>query len=87
MGFFSDQKSSSTGSNPVAQKLSTVWGSIFDQRKIPLHQFTLGFQKPEICANSWFPGICTSSFPGICANSWFLESNGKMVHWDFSLIK
>ncbi len=42
---------------------------IFDQRKIPLHHFTIGFQKP-----------------GICADSWFLESNGKMVQWDFSLI-
>ena len=48
---------------------SPVWGSIYDQRKIPLHLFTIGFQKP-----------------GICADSWFLESNGKMVQWDFSLI-
>ncbi len=40
-----------------------------DQRKIPLHLFTIGFQKP-----------------GICADSWFLESNGKKVQWDFSLI-
>ncbi len=41
-----------------------------DQRKIPLHHFTIGFQKQ-----------------GICADSLFLESNGKMVQWDFSLIK
>jgi hypothetical protein len=34
-----------------------------------MHHFTIGFQKP-----------------GICADSWFLESNGKMVQWDFSLI-
>ncbi len=46
-----------------------MWGSIYDQRKIPLHLFTIGFQKP-----------------GICADCWFLESNGKMVQWDFSLI-
>jgi hypothetical protein len=25
-----------------------------DQRKIPLHLFTIGFQKPGICADSWF---------------------------------
>ncbi len=43
--------------------------STFDQRKIPLHHFTIGFQKQ-----------------GICADSLFLESNGKMVQWDFSLI-
>ena len=24
--------------------------------------------------------------PGICADFWFLESNGKKVQWDFSLI-
>ncbi len=41
-----------------------------DQRKSQLHHFTIGFQKP-----------------GICADSWFLESNGKMVHLGFSLIK
>jgi hypothetical protein len=27
--------------------------SIFDQRK-QLHHFTIGFQKPGICADSWF---------------------------------
>ena len=27
--------------------------SIYDQRKIPLHLFTIGFQKPGICADSW----------------------------------
>jgi hypothetical protein len=26
--------------------------SIFDQRKIPLHHFTIGFQKQGICADS-----------------------------------
>jgi hypothetical protein len=31
-----------------------VWGSIFDQRKSQLHHFTIGFQKPGICADSWF---------------------------------
>jgi hypothetical protein len=29
-------------------------GSIYDQRKIPLHLFTIGFHKPEICSDSWF---------------------------------
>jgi hypothetical protein len=28
--------------------------SIFDQRKSQLHHFTIGFQKPGICADSWF---------------------------------
>ncbi len=41
-----------------------------DQRKFQLHHFTIGFQKPEICADFWF-----------------LESNGKMVQLEFSLIK
>jgi hypothetical protein len=27
--------------------------SIFDQRKGQLHHFTIGFQKPGICADSW----------------------------------
>ncbi len=44
-------------------------GTSHDQRKIPLHHFTIGFQKQ-----------------GICADFLFLESNGKMVQWDFSLI-
>ncbi len=44
--------------------------SICDQRKSQVHHFSIGFQKP-----------------GICADSWFLESNGKMVHLGFSLIK
>jgi hypothetical protein len=30
------------------------------------HHFTIGIQKPKICADSWF-----------------LDSNGKMVKWDF----
>jgi hypothetical protein len=30
---------------PVGKKPSPVWGSIYDQRKIPLHLFTIGFQK------------------------------------------
>jgi hypothetical protein len=50
-------------------KPSPVWGSIFDQRKFQLHHFTIGFQKPKICADFWF-----------------LESNGKMVQLEFSLI-
>ncbi len=28
-------------------------GSIYDQRKIPLHHFTIGFQKPGICVDSF----------------------------------
>jgi hypothetical protein len=30
------------------------WSSIFDQRKSQLHHFTIGFQKPGFCADSWF---------------------------------
>jgi hypothetical protein len=30
------------------------WSSIFDQRKSILHHFTIGFQKPGICADFWF---------------------------------
>jgi hypothetical protein len=56
--------------SPVGKKPSPVWGSIYNQRKIPLHLLTIGFQKP-----------------GICADSWFLESNGKKVQWDYSLIR
>ena len=43
--------------------------SIYDQREIPWNYFYRWFQKPVICADSWF-----------------LESNGKKVQWDFSLI-
>jgi hypothetical protein len=37
----------------------------------PLHHFTIGFQKPGICTDSWFLED---------TDSWFLESNGKKVH-------
>jgi hypothetical protein len=59
----------SPGANP------TIYS---DQRKSQLHHFTIGFQKPGICADSWFLE---------CEDSWFLESNGKMVQLGFSLIK
>ncbi len=61
-----------------------------DQRKIPLHHFTIGFQKQGICAQRKIPlHHFTIGFQkqGICADSLFLESYGKMVQWDFSLIK
>jgi hypothetical protein len=69
-----------------------VWGSIFDQRKSQLHHFTIGFQKPGICADSWFlaqiPGFWNPMVKWLVsgADSWFLESNGKMVQLGFSLI-
>jgi hypothetical protein len=28
--------------------------SLSDQRKSQLHHFTIGFQKPGVCADSWF---------------------------------
>jgi hypothetical protein len=40
--------------SPVGTKPSPVWGSIFDQGKSQLHHFTIAFQKPGICADSWF---------------------------------
>jgi hypothetical protein len=48
-----------TGIEPVWGKIfdtkaQPVWGSIFNQRKSQLHHFTMGFQKPGICADSWF---------------------------------
>jgi hypothetical protein len=52
--------------SPVGTKAQPRVGLDFLSEKIPLHHFTFGFQKP-----------------GICADSWFLESNGKMVQWDF----
>ncbi len=64
-----------------------------DQRKSQLHHFTIGFQKPGICARNqpfyhWIPETRNlRQKPGICADSWFLESNGKMVQLGFSLIK
>jgi hypothetical protein len=68
--------------SPVDTKDQPVWGSIFDQRKSQLYHFTIGFQKPGICTDSWFLesngkmvqlGFCLS------ADFWFLESNGRMV--------
>ena len=38
--------------SPVGKKPRPVWGSIHDQRKIPLHLFTIGFQKPGISTES-----------------------------------
>ncbi len=32
----------------------SVIKSVIDKRKIPLHLFTIGFQQPGICADSWF---------------------------------
>ncbi len=49
--------------------LSFAWKPTVDQREIPLHYFYHWFQKPVICADSWF-----------------LESNGKKLQWDSSLI-
>jgi hypothetical protein len=40
--------------SPVGTKAQPVWGSIFDQRKSQFHHFTIAFQKPGICADSWF---------------------------------
>jgi hypothetical protein len=63
------------------------WSSIFDQRKSQLYHFTIGFQKPGICADSWFLESNGKMVQLGCADSWFLESNGKMVQLGFSLIK
>jgi hypothetical protein len=44
--------------------------SIYDQRKIPLNLFTIGFQKPGICADSrnqesaQIPGFWKAQIPG-----------------------
>jgi hypothetical protein len=51
-----------------AQKASPVWGSIYDQRKIPLHYFAIGSKKPEI--NLQITGS---------ADYWFLVSMVKIV--------
>ena len=32
--------------------------SIFDQRKIPLHHFTIGIQKPGICRMPTYADVC-----------------------------
>jgi hypothetical protein len=56
--------------------------SIFDQRKSQLHHFTIGFQKPGICADSWFlesngKMVQLAQIPG------FWNPMVKWCNWDF----
>jgi hypothetical protein len=67
---------------PVGTKAQPVWGSIFDQRKSQLHHFTIGFQKPGICADSWFlesngKMVQLAQIPG------FWNPMVKWCNWDF----
>jgi hypothetical protein len=58
--------------SPVGKKDQPVWGSIFDQRKSQLHHFTVGFQKPEICADSWF----------LESNSKMVQLGFSLISWE-----
>jgi hypothetical protein len=46
--------SSKVGLTNSKAALASSTAGLGDQRKSQLHHFTIGFQKPGICADSWF---------------------------------
>jgi hypothetical protein len=65
----------------LSYQLSTVNKDLGDQRKSQLHHFSIGFQKPGICAQ--IPGLLLHNLtigfqkPGICATrGWAFVTTG-----------